>query len=158
MNYLDVLLTREMLRVQVKSLKSERLKLENKVNSQNCLFYYLKIVWNFILRSPTFLGAQWTIQPGKTRIFDDRYTVFVWELVSYWPVFFHFSFEARIFFTFQFPIFLIFRMIFSLSWSLCQVVHWNLFDLTPYKGLCVVVYLLNGHLSKDLAPKMGYQY
>ena len=25
-------------------------------------------------------------------------------------------------------------------------------------GLWVVVYLLNGHLSKDLAPKMGYQY
>ena len=44
MNYLDVLLTREMLRMQAKSLKSERLKLENKVNSQNCLFYYLKIV------------------------------------------------------------------------------------------------------------------
>ena len=39
-----------------------------------------------------------------------------------------------------------------------QVVHWNLFDLTLYKGLWVVVYLLNGHLSKDLAPKMGYQY
>ena len=39
-----------------------------------------------------------------------------------------------------------------------QVVYWNLFDLTPYKGLWVVVYLLNGHLSKGLAPKMDYQY
>ena len=45
----------------------------------------------------------------------------------------------------------------SLEWQI-QVVHWNLFDLTLYKGLWVVVYLLNGHLSKDLAPKMGYQY
>ena len=42
--------------------------------------------------------------------------------------------------------------------AIWQVVHWNLFDLTLYKGLWVVVYLLNGHLSKDLAPKMGYQY
>ena len=56
----------------------------------------------FILESPTFLGGSRNhceaIQPGKTRIFDDRYTVFVWELVSYRPVFLHFSFEACIFF------------------------------------------------------------
>ena len=30
-----------------------------------------------------------------------------------------------------------------------QGVHWNLFDLTPYKGLCVVVHLFNGHLPKE---------
>ena len=46
----------------------------------------------------------------------------------------------------------------SIHCTVLQVVHWNLFDLTLYKGLWVVVYLLNGHLSKDLAPKMGYQY
>ena len=46
------------------------------------------------------------IQPGKTRIFDNRYTVFVWELVSHRPVFLHFSLEACIFFTYQFPMFL----------------------------------------------------
>jgi hypothetical protein len=44
MNYLDVLLTREMLRMQAKSLKSERLKLEKKVNSQKFLYYYLKLI------------------------------------------------------------------------------------------------------------------
>ena len=64
----------------------------------------------FILESPTFLGGSRNhceaIQPGKTRIFDDRYTVFVWELVSYWPVFLHLSFEACIFFIFQFSMFL----------------------------------------------------
>ena len=32
----------------------------------------------------------------------------------------------------------------SLEWQI-QVIHWNLFDLTLYKGLWVVVYLLNGH-------------
>ena len=40
MDYLDDLLTRETLE---KCLKSERLKLEKKVNSKKCLFYHLKI-------------------------------------------------------------------------------------------------------------------
>ena len=47
---------------------------------------------------------------------------------------------------------------FTVGFTLGQVVYWNLFDLTLYKGLWVVLHLLNGHLSKDLAPKMGYQY
>ncbi len=37
-----------------------------------------------------------------------------------------------------------------------QGVHWNLFDLTPYKGLCIVMHLLNGHFPKDLALKDDY--
>ena len=125
MNYLDVLLTREMLRMQAKSLKSERLKLEKKVNSQKFLYYYLKLIWKFILRSPTFLYVCRifceAIQPGKTRIFDNRYSVFVWELVSYWPVFLHFSFEACRLFLQLLTMFWIFRMIFSSTWSLCCI-------------------------------------
>ena len=37
-----------------------------------------------------------------------------------------------------------------------QGVHCNLFELTPYKGLRIVVCLLNGHLYKDLALKNSY--
>ena len=69
-----------------------------------------KIFLEFILESPTFLRGSRNhceaILPGKMMIFDSRYSVLVWELVSYWPVFPYFSFEACIFFTFQFPFFL----------------------------------------------------
>ena len=90
------------------------------------LILLFKIFIEFILESPTFVGGSRNhceaIQPGKTRIYDNRYMVFVWELVSYWPVFLHFSFEACIFFTFQFPMFFLFLGWFFLSWSLCSIV------------------------------------
>ena len=89
------------------------------------LVLLLKFFLEFILESPTFLGGSRNhceaIQPGKTRIFDNRYSVFVWELVSYWPVFLHFSFEACKLFLQLLTMFWIFRMIFSTTWSLCCI-------------------------------------
>ena len=81
--------------VQVKSLKSEWLKLENKVNSQNCLFYYLKIIWKFYFEVPNIFGGSMNhceaIQPGKNEVVD---RVCDWELVSYWPVLLYFGLES----------------------------------------------------------------
>ena len=70
----------------------------------------------------------------------------------------HFKYNSRLTSTLEYGIIWVKCIWISHGFLVSQGVHWNLFDLTPYKGLWVVVYLINGHLSKDLALKWGYQY
>ena len=130
MNYLDVLLSREILRLQAKSLKSERLKLENKVNSQKCLFYYLKLFCNLFWGPQHFCGSPGPLWGHTTRKKRWFLTISIqcwfgnWSLIGLYfsilaltlkPVDFFFLLLNLI------TLFLDFRMIFSLLWSLCCI-------------------------------------
>ena len=112
-------------RVWANNLKYEWLKLENTVNCKKWLFYYLKKFIEFILESPTFLGGSRNrceaIQPGKTSLFDKQYAVFVWELVSYWPIFSILALKPVHFSHFNFQCFLLFLGRYFLYHDHCAV-------------------------------------
>jgi hypothetical protein len=113
-----------------KKSKIERLKLENKVNSQKCLFYYLKLFCNLFWGPQHFCGSPGPLWGHTTRKKRWFLTISIqcwfgnWSLIGLYfsilaltlkPVDFFFLLLNLI------TLFLDFRMIFSLLWSLCCI-------------------------------------
>ena len=103
--------------VWTKSLKPEWLKLENKNNSKECLFYHLKFFWNLFWGLRHFWTSAGTFARPYNQVKWGFLTISTWCLLGiglFWPLSLHFSFGACV------------LLFFNCVPALCGLALWNL--------------------------------